>query len=325
MTIFDLLNHKFIYYNFSKVFAQQIEEFKISSNNYDRELSTITNQCRKYQNEIDASKEQLERSNEHISEYKRKLSKSDSELKMWRTKYETEASQKIDELEEENMNLKSRFDHNESITEDLQNKISILKKQKGKLASELTDLKQEKEVQMKNVEEKVRKLKEMIVKNEQCKKQMSDLNEDLEIIKRENIQQGSEKIQYKRENENMLHQIELFKNEISTLQSNLMKHNDEIHLMDAKVLELDAIKKKLEAEKDDLTATVDDLEFSLNKVNSRYNLLQKELEKAKSEFEKMMEEKDTDSKNAIQKIQYLLETEKSKLESEQKINSELKR
>ena len=123
----------------------------------------------------------------------------------------------------------------------------------------------------------------------------------------------------------MLHQIELFKNEISTLQSNLMKHNDEIHLMDAKVLELDAIKKKLEAEKDDLTATVDDLEFSLNKVNSRYNLLQKELEKAKSEFEKMMEEKDIDSKNAIQKIQYLLETEKSKLESEQKINSELKR
>ena len=297
----------------------------MSSNNDDRELSNLTNQCRKYQNEIDASKEQLERCNEHISDYKRKLSKSDSELKMWKTKYETEALQKIEELEEENMKLRTKFDDYESLTHELENKILILKKQKVKFTSELNEMKLEKEGQMKHLEEKTRRLKEMILKNDQCKKQILELNEDLEVVRRENIQQATEKCQYKKENENMQHQIELFKNEISTLQSSIMKQNDEISLLDAKVLELDAIKKKIEAEKDDLAVAIDDLEFSLSKADGRYNILQKELEKAKLEFEQSLDEKDTDSKCAIQKVQFLLESEKSKLESEQKNSSELKR
>ena len=244
---------------------------------------------------------------------------------MWKTKYETEALPKIEELEEENMKLRTKFDDYESLTHELENKISILKKQKVKFASDLNEMKQEKEGHLKNLEEKARRLKEIILKHDQSKKQISELNEDLEMVRRENIQQAAEKCQYRKENENMQHQIELFKNEISTLQSSIMKQNDEISLLDARVVELDAIKKKIEAEKDDLTVALDDLEFSLSKADGRYSILQKELEKAKLDFEQSLEEKDTDSKCAIQKIQFLLESEKSKLEAEQKISSELKR
>ena len=85
----------------------------------------LTSQSRKLQNELDALKEQFESGNEKISELKRKNVKAEAELKLWKSKMENEALPKIDELEEENVKLKSKFDLNEQTFAELETKIVL--------------------------------------------------------------------------------------------------------------------------------------------------------------------------------------------------------
>ena len=78
-------------------------------------------------------------------------------------------------------------------------------------------------------------------------------------------------------------------------------------------------------EKDDLIQTVDDLEFSHEKANARYNTLYADYEKSRVDFEQKVEEKENEARDVAQKLQTLIDTERSKLEFEQKCSNDLKR
>ena len=67
-------------------------------------------------------KEQLESSCESVSDLKRKLAKANADLKHWKTKYEVDALSKVEEIDEQNMKLKSRLDEVEHSKEDLASK-----------------------------------------------------------------------------------------------------------------------------------------------------------------------------------------------------------
>ena len=147
---------------FSKKYERQIEEHILSSNNDDREISLLTNQCRKLQNEIDALKEQFDVGNEKISELKRKNVKAESEMKLWRTKLENEAMPKIDEIEDENAKLRSKYDMNEKALVEFEAKIVLLKKQKHKLLEDAKQSKDEAENERRKLEEERRKQEERV-------------------------------------------------------------------------------------------------------------------------------------------------------------------
>ena len=320
------LSFYFIPYSFfSKFYEKQIEEYKLTTNNDEREITLLTSQTRKCQNDIDSLREQVEASSEHISELKRKLSKSDSEIKLWKSKYETEACPKIDDLDEENKKLKSKFDEHEKTLADYETKISLLKKQKYKLSNELKESKQNIDEQTRINLDKSKKNKEQSDILEKLRRQIEDLKEQLEKKRKEINYIDNDFVHVKKENEDLKNQVDSFKHEIANLQSKFSKHSEDLSILEMKNLELETQKKKIETEKDDLIQTVDDLEFSHEKANTRYNTLYADYEKIRVDLEQKVEEKENEARDVAQKLQTLIDTERSKLEFEQKCSNELKR
>ena len=316
---------KILFYACSQKYEKQIEEFIISSNNDDREISLLTSQSRKLQNELDALKEQLEFGNEKISELKRKNVKTEAEMKLWRTKMENEAQPKIDELEEENAKLRSKYDLNEHTFAEFEAKIALLKKRNHKLFDDGKQLKADAEINKRKYDEKVKKLKEVSSFNEKLKVQIEDLKHEIESSRRENLLNSNELNKIIHENTNLQNQVDLLKKEAENLQTKVTSQAEDLLLNDGKILDIESQKKKIEIERDDLILALDDLEFSLEKAKVKNDTLMRDHEHFKSEVDQRLDDKENEIKVLMQNSQSQLNSERSKLCIEQKTCTELKR
>ena len=254
---------------------------KVQADNDNREIVQLSSLNRKYQNEIDSVKEKLETSHEQISECKRKLSKSETEMKLWKSKYENEATVRIDELEHDNSKIIMKIEEMERYGQDQQSKMSIAKKQKMKLVEELKDSKQQLDVELKKLDEKSKKLKDLLSINESLKGRQEEFFNTIENLKKENIGYSAELFKIKQEMKNVYNELNLAKSEASNYQMKISEQAQEMQAMDGKMIELDGMRKKIENEKEDLLVTVDDLEFALDKANTRCSNLENDFEKAR--------------------------------------------
>ena len=85
-------------------------------------------------------KEQIEDEQESKAEINRNLTKMNNEVVNWRTKYEVDAIQRTEELEEAKKKLVSRLQAAEELVETYQSKCSSLDKTKLRLATEVEDM-----------------------------------------------------------------------------------------------------------------------------------------------------------------------------------------
>ena len=106
----------------SKAYESQLDEYKLTANNDEREIVSLSAQCRALQHESEMTKEQLENSSEAVSDLKRKLAKANADSKLWKTKYEADALSRIDEIEQQNSKLKSKLVEEEHLREDFNSK-----------------------------------------------------------------------------------------------------------------------------------------------------------------------------------------------------------
>ena len=307
---------------YSKGYEKQLEEFKLSSNLDAREISSLTGQCRKVQNDCDSLRELSERSNEKISELNRKLAKAESEGKIWKTKYEAEAANRIEELEEENNKLRAKIDENEILRLEFESKLSAMKKKNNKVIDELKHTKQEGEYQDRKLNESYKKVQDLNLAMEKLKSENEKLKDDLNHSRRDIISCQSDHNKVKMENEDLRHQIEVYKEESGMNQNKLMKCNEEHQYMEKKILELEQLKKRVDTEKDDLIMAMDDLECALDKAENKYSSVTKEVEKIRAEYEEKLEEKEHEGRQMMIKLQSLLDAEKFKSENDMKTFNE---
>ena len=250
------------------------------------------------------------------------MAKTDSDAKMWKTKYETEASSRIEELEEENGKLKAKIDESQIVAMDLESKLAGEKKKKNKALDELKEARQETEYQKRKLEEGHKKVQDLCQTNEKLKTEIEILKLDLETSRRDILSSQSEVNRARLENDDLKHQIGVYREESSVLQSKLVKHEEELQYLERKVLELEHLKKRADTEKDDLIMAMDDLEFALERAESKHGAVLKETEKMRGEYEQRMEEREQEGRQAMMRLQALLEAEKSKSENDRKTHNE---
>ncbi|KAG5832922.1 hypothetical protein ANANG_G00296340 [Anguilla anguilla] len=90
--------------------------------------------------DCDLLREQFEEEQEAKAELQRGMSKANSEVAQWRTKYETDAIQRTEELEEAKKKLAQRLQDAEEAAEAINSKCSSLEKTKQRMQSEVEDL-----------------------------------------------------------------------------------------------------------------------------------------------------------------------------------------
>ncbi|EGV98625.1 Myosin-8 [Cricetulus griseus] len=287
--------------------------------------------------DCDLLREQYEEEQEGKAELQRALSKANSEVAQWRTKYETDAIQRTEELEEAKKKLAQRLQAAEEHVEAVNAKCASLEKTKQRLQNEVEDLMLD--VERTNaacaaLDKKQRNFDKASLEHEEGKilRIQLELNQVKSEIDRKIAEKDEEIDQLKR---NHIRVVETMQ---STLDAEIRSRNDalrvkkkmegdlnemEIQLNHANRLAAESLRnyrntqgilKDTQLHLDDALRGQEDLKEQLAIVERRANLLQAEIEELRATLEqtersrKIAEQELLDASERVQ----LLHTQVSK-------------
>ncbi|CAF91435.1 unnamed protein product, partial [Tetraodon nigroviridis] len=294
--------------------------------------------------DCDLLREQYEEEQEAKAELQRGMSKANSEVAQWRTKYETDAIQRTEELEEAKKKLAQRLQEAEEAVEAVNAKCSSLEKTKHRLQNEIEDLMVD--VERSNaaaaaLDKKQRNfdkvLSEWKQKYEECQcelessqKEARSLSTELFKLKNSYEESLDQLETMKRENKNLQGKVTLgtgsqaartcrccgslnttgsFPEEISDLTEQLGEGGKTIH-------ELEKVRKQLEQEKTEIQSALEEAEASLEHEEGKILRAQLEFSQIKADMDRKLAEKDEEMEQSKRNLQRTIDTLQSSLEAE---------
>ncbi|XP_053174096.1 myosin-7B-like [Scomber japonicus] len=266
--------------------------------------------------------EQLEEEQEAKAELQRALSSTNSQLAQWRTKYETDAVLRIEELEDAKKKLVVKLQSFEEALEASQARCSSLEKTKQRLQTEIEDLMVELErsnAAALALDKKQRSFDKLL---SEWKLKFEDSQSDLEATQRESRSLSTDLFRLKNLYEEALDHLETVKRENKNLQEEIVDLTEQISLEGKTIHELERIKKILDMEKSDIRAALEEAEGTLEQEESKTLKFQMELQQIRIEIDRKIAEKDEEIDNLRRSHQRSLETMQASLEAEVRSRSE---
>ncbi|XP_006898625.1 PREDICTED: myosin-1 [Elephantulus edwardii] len=220
------------------------------------------------------------------------MSKANSEVAQWRTKYETDAIQRTEELEEAKKKLAQRLQDAEEHVEAVNAKCASLEKTKQRLQNEVEDLMID--VERSNaacaaLDKKQRNFDKILA---EWKQKYEETHAELEASQKESRSLSTELFKIKNAYEESLDQLETLKRENKNLQQEISDLTEQIAEGGKRIHELEKIKKQIEQEKCELQAALEEAEASLEHEEGKILRIQLELNQVKSEIDRKIAEKD---------------------------------
>nr|XP_021394383.1 myosin-1B [Lonchura striata domestica] len=220
------------------------------------------------------------------------LSKANSEVAQWRTKYETDAIQRTEELEEAKKKLAQRLQDAEEHVEAVNAKCASLEKTKQRLQNEVEDLMID--VERSNaacaaLDKKQKNFDKILA---EWKQKYEETQAELEASQKESRSLSTELFKMKNAYEESLDHLETMKRENKNLQQEISDLTEQIAEGGKAIHELEKVKKQVEQEKSELQASLEEAEASLEHEEGKILRLQLELNQVKSEIDRKIAEKD---------------------------------
>ncbi|XP_054628952.1 myosin-7B-like [Dunckerocampus dactyliophorus] len=267
-------------------------------------------------------REQLEAEQESKAELQRMLSNANSQLAQWRTKYETEAVLRIEELEDAKKKLVVKLQTAQEAAEASQAKSSSLEKTKQRLQVEIEDLVVELErsnASVLTLDKKQRNLDKML---SEWKLKLEDTQSDLEASQKESRNLSTELFKLKNLYEEALDHLETVKRENKNLQDEILDLTDQISHSGKTIYELERMKKVLDVEKSDIKAALEEAEGTLENEESKILRVQMELQQTRTMIDRRIAEKDEEIDNLRRSHKRSEEAMQASLEAEIRSRSE---
>ena len=120
--------------------AAQLEEVKSLTDNEACERSLLLGKFRNLEHEVDGAKEVLDEESSSRDNVLRQVAKDEGDANLWRTKYESEAVAKAEELEMTKMKLVARLTEGEGTIKHLNAKLSQVDRSRSKMQEELDEI-----------------------------------------------------------------------------------------------------------------------------------------------------------------------------------------
>merc|ERR1712109_49099 len=118
----------------------QLEETKKVADDEAKERQSLLGKFKNLEHEVDGAKEQLDEEVGLKEDVSRQLSKAISDAEMWRSKYESEALAKSEELEMSKMKLQARLTEATTTIDQMNAKLGQVDKAKAKLQAEIDEV-----------------------------------------------------------------------------------------------------------------------------------------------------------------------------------------
>ncbi|XP_040573486.1 uncharacterized protein [Lepeophtheirus salmonis] len=293
-----------------------LEDAKHNADDEARERCLLLGKFKNLEHEVDGLRENLEEEISARDDLNRQINKCEGEANLWRTKYESEAVAKAEELEMSKMKLQARLTEAESTIENLNCKLSQVEKSKGKLHLEIEEMSislDQAQILNNQMEKKARQFDKIV---QEWKGKVDGLSMDLDVSQKECRNASSELFRVKSAYEESVSQLDEVRRENKTLSNEIKDIMDQISEGGRSIHEIDKIRKRLEAEKIELQAALEEAEGALEQEENKVLRAQLELTQVRQEIERRIAEKEEEfqgiKKNqgkAVEGMQAALEQE----------------
>uniref|UniRef100_A0A673UGF7 Myosin-16 n=1 Tax=Suricata suricatta TaxID=37032 RepID=A0A673UGF7_SURSU len=302
--------------------TSQVDDYKRQLDEESKSRSTAMVSLANTKHDLDLVKEQLEEEQGGKSELQRLVSKLNTEVTTWRTKYETDAIQRTEELEETKRKLAARLQEAEETAEAAQARAASLEKNKQRLQAEIEDLTIDLEkanAAAAALDKKQRLFDKMLAEWQQ---KCEELQVEVDSAQKECRMYMTESFKIKTAYEESLEHLESVKKENKTLQEEIKELIDQLGEGGRSVHELQKLKKKLEIEKEELQVALEEAESSLEVEESKVIRIQLELAQVKADIDRRIHEKEEEFEATRKNHQRAIESLQASLEAEAKGRAE---
>merc|ERR1712172_292138 len=287
-----------------------------------RERHLLVGKFKNLEHELDGMKEHLDEESSSCDDIVRQTIKAEGEGHSWRSKYESDAVAKAEELEMTKMKLQARLTEAETTIDNLGNKLSQIEKARGKLHTEIEEMtvNLDQAQILNNLMEKKAKQFDKIVG--EWKRKVDGLATDLDVAQKECRNASSELFKIKAAYEESLAQLDEVRRENKTLSNEIKDIMDQISEGGRSIHEIDKIRKRLSAEKLELQAALEEAEGALEQEENKVLRAQLELTQVRQEIEHRIAEKDEEFLTTRKNFQKGIEGMQAALETEAKGKAE---
>merc|ERR1719434_87374 len=294
--------------------TRQIEETENAIGNLSKN-KMLSTECENLKMRID---EEADKKNDVL----KALSKAQAEIQLWKSKYETEALGRIDELEGGKAKLSSRVTEAEETIDSLNQKVASTEKTKHRLETELEDLQLEYERVHAAAIITERRGKNFDKVVGEWKAKADDLHAEIEASQKENRNFSSEVFRLKAGYDETMEQLDVVKRENKNLADEIKDLLDQLGDGGRSIHELDKQRRRLETEKEELQSALEEAEGALEAEENKVLRAALELGQTKQEIDRRIAEKEEEFNNTRKNHARAMESMAASMETEQKAKAE---
>merc|ERR1719365_198722 len=300
----------------------QLEDTKALSDAEARDRSSLLTRFKTLSTDCENLRMLINEESDRKNDYLRQLSKAQSEIQLWKSKFETEALGRIDELEGNKTKLGFKVTEAEETVESLNVKIASCEKSKHRLDTELEDLQMEYERTHAAaiITEKRGSNFDKVLG--EWKHKADDIMAELEASKSECRNYSSEVHRIKAAYEETNEQLDVVRRENKNLADEIKDLLDQLGDGGRSIHELDKQRRRLEVEKEELQGALEEAEGHLEQEENKVLRAQLELGQVRQEIDRRLAEKEEEFENTRKNHARAMDSMQASLESEQRAKAE---
>jgi len=300
----------------------QLEDTKALSDAEARERSSLLTRFKTLSTDCENLRMLINEESDRKNDYLRQLSKAQSEIQLWKSKFETEALGRIDELEGNKTKLGSKVVEADETVESLNVKIASCEKTKHRLDNELEELQMEYERTHAAaiITEKRGSNFDKVLG--EWKHKADDIMAELEGSKSECRNYSSEVHRIKAAYEETNEQLDVVRRENKNLADEIKDLLDQLGDGGRSIHELDKQRRRLEVEKEELQGALEEAEGALEQEENKVLRASLELGQVRQEIDRRIAEKEEEFENSRKNHARAMDSMQASLESEQRAKAE---
>merc|ERR1719209_1556615 len=302
--------------------STQLADTKSLADAEARDKAALLSKFKGLRTECENMKMRVEEEAEKKNDILRLLSKAQSDIQLWKSKYETEALGRIEELEGSKAKLCNRVSEAEETIESLNTKVASTEKTKQRLDAELEELELEYERTHASaiiIEKRSRNF-DKVVGEWKCK--ADDLLTELEACNSECRNYSSEVSRLKTAYDETVEQLDVVRRENKNLADEIRDLLDQLGDGGRSIHELDKQRRRLEVEKEELQAALEEAEGALEQEENKVLRASLELGQVRQEIDRKIAEKEEEFENTRKNHARAMDSMQASLETEQRGKAE---
>merc|ERR1719350_2166487 len=302
--------------------STQLEDTKRLADAESRDRASLLTKYKNLATDCENMKMRIEEEAERKNDTLRALSKAQAEIQLWKSKFETEALGRIDELEGNKSKLGARVNESEETIDSLNAKIAATEKTKHRIEVELEDLQMEYERTHAAAIITEKRGKNFDKVMGEWKAKADDLMSELEACRCEGRNYSSEVFRLKAGYDETVEQLDVVKRENKNLADEIKDLLEQLGDGGRSIHELDKQRRRLEMEKEELQGALEEAEGALEQEENKVLRASLELGQVRQEIDRRIAEKEEEFENTRKNHARAMDSMQASLESEQRAKAE---